>query len=199
MSAQLASSGVAAPNYFTASLMLAAGVSVNINAPTLAALSDVVGKLQATEAANDTPQVQSGKPAPAAKAAAPPAQPQTAGQSASAAAAQAGDAGNASASTATPASAQPAASGSASAGEAGNAAAAAGPVAAAPTASSSTPAASPEVTFEVLKKAFLSLSTKAGGRALCEGVLKPFALAKLSEAKPEQYAAVLAQIEKAAA
>src|SRR5205085_3905837 len=64
------------------------------------------------------------------------------------------------------------------AGEAGNAAVAQTAEASAPAASPATPAASPEVTFDALKKAFLALSTKAGGRALCEGVLKPFSLAK---------------------
>jgi hypothetical protein len=59
--------------------------------------------------------------------------------------------------------------------------------------------AAPGVTFDVLKKAFLALSTKAGGRALCEGVLKPHALAKLSDAKEEQYGALLDAINKAAA
>ena len=59
--------------------------------------------------------------------------------------------------------------------------------------------AAPGVTFDVLKKAFLSLSTKEGGRAKCEGVLKPHGLAKLSEAKEDQYAAILAAIEKASA
>lgn len=83
----------------------------------------------------------------------------------------------------------------------GNAAAASSTPAAAgaSTASSSGGAASPEVSFEQVKKAFLALSTKPGGRALCEGVLKPFGLAKLSEAKAEQYAAVLTAINKAGA
>jgi hypothetical protein len=66
-----------------------------------------------------------------------------------------------------------------------------------PTPSAASP--SEAVTFDQLKKAFLSLSTKDGGRAKCEGVLKPFGLAKLSEAKDDQYAAVLAAIEKASA
>lgn len=90
---------------------------------------------------------------------------------------------------------------STAAGEQGNAAAASSAPAAsdAPAVSSSEASASPEVSFEQLKKAFLGLSTKANGRALCEGVLKPFGLAKLSEAKPEQYAAVLAEIQKASA
>lgn len=59
--------------------------------------------------------------------------------------------------------------------------------------------AAPGVSFDELKKAFLSLSTKTGGRTLCEGVLKPLGLGKLSEAKPEQYAALLDAINKAAA
>lgn len=83
------------------------------------------------------------------------------------------------------------------AGDAGNASTA-GPAAAASPASSPKPEAAPEVTFDVVKKAFLALSTKADGRSKCEAVLKPFKVAKLSEAKPEQYAAVLEAIEKAA-
>lgn len=87
-------------------------------------------------------------------------------------------------------------------GDAGNeqstAGRSAGQPAAATSASSSTPAASPAVTFDTLKKAFLALSTKPGGRALCEGVLKPFTLGKLSEAKEEQYAQLLVAIEQAA-
>lgn len=61
------------------------------------------------------------------------------------------------------------------------------------------PQASTAVTFDELKKAFLGLSTKAGGRALCESVLSPFKLAKLSEAKPEQYGDILGLINKAGA
>jgi len=139
-----------------------------------------------TVAANDTPTSApaAGKSKPAATAAQTAAATAPAGASASPTAAS--SAGSAAA---------PAAQ-----GEAGNAASAAGsPAAAASPASSSTPAASPEVTFDMLKKAFLALSTKADGRAKCEGVLKPFGLAKLSEAKPEQYAAVLAEINKASA
>ena len=64
-------------------------------------------------------------------------------------------------------------------------------------ASSSEASASPAVDFDTLKKAFLSLSTKEGGRAKCEGVLKPHGLAKLSEAKPEQYPALLEAIKVA--
>jgi hypothetical protein len=60
-------------------------------------------------------------------------------------------------------------------------------------------AAGAPVQFDELKKAFLNLSTKADGRAKCEGVLKPFGLAKLSEAKPEQYPAILAAIKQASA
>lgn len=69
------------------------------------------------------------------------------------------------------------------------------------TSSSSEPekSAAPAVTFDVLKKAFLALSTKEGGRSKCEGVLKPHGLGKLSEAKEEQYAALLDAINKAAA
>ena len=51
------------------------------------------------------------------------------------------------------------------------------------------------VDFETVKKAFLALSTTPGGREKCQGVIAP--LAKLSEAKPEQYAAILAKIKKA--
>lgn len=66
------------------------------------------------------------------------------------------------------------------------------------TPSSSEPSGSPAVTFDELKKAFLALSTKAGGREKCEAVLKPFNLPKLSAASPEQYAAVMAEIKKQA-
>ena len=59
--------------------------------------------------------------------------------------------------------------------------------------------AAPGVTFDVLKKAFLALSTKPEGRSKCEGVLKPHGLGRLSEAKEEQYAALLDAINKAAA
>jgi hypothetical protein len=86
------------------------------------------------------------------------------------------------------------------------------PAIVAPTAAPQAPAAtSPEsnaaspsepaavvVTFDALKNAFLALSTKAGGRALCEGVLKPLGLAKLSEAQEEQYGPLLAAIEASA-
>jgi hypothetical protein len=51
------------------------------------------------------------------------------------------------------------------------------------------------VGFETVKKAFLALSTTPGGREKCQAVIAP--LAKLSEAKPEQYAAILAKIKKA--
>lgn len=98
------------------------------------------------------------------------------------------------ASAATPSQASTAAT-----GDTGNGAAAAGPAAAATTASSAKPDAAPEVTFDSLKKAFISLSTKPNGRALCEGVLKPLSLGKLSEAKPEQYAQLMTAIEKASA
>ena len=55
------------------------------------------------------------------------------------------------------------------------------------------------VDFETVKKAFLALSVKEGGRARCEQVLKPFSLGKLSEAKTEQYGQILQAIHKAAA
>jgi hypothetical protein len=175
MSAQLAGGGaVASANNFNAHLVLAAGVTAFISAPSLSELSKVVGQLQPTEAVND-----SGKPNAAPK---PTAATAPAGASASPVAG-----------SSAPAAAAPAAQ-----GEAGNAVAGAqAGASSAPTASTEKPSQSPEVSFEVLKKAFLALSQKANGRALCEGVLKPFALAKLSEAKPEQYAAVLTAINKA--
>jgi hypothetical protein len=188
------SAALSPSNTFSARLTLAAGVLVMIEAPSMSALGEIVGKL---EAANDP--VAPGKSGKAATAPAGQAASQTAASSAPAAVAKAaGDAGNA-ASTSTPATVQGAAAGSA-AGEAGNVAGG-GQSAPASTASSDTPAASPAVTFEALKKAFLALSTKADGRAKCEAVLasvdpKP---ARLSEAKPEQYAALLAAIEKASA
>jgi hypothetical protein len=74
----------------------------------------------------------------------------------------------------------------------------AGQPAAASTASSTKLDAAAAPTFDEVKKAFLALSTKPNGRALCEGVLKPFALAKLTEAKVEQYGALKAAIDKAA-
>jgi hypothetical protein len=98
MSAQLAS-----PNSFSAHLALAAGVSVTINAPTLADLSGVVGKLQPVVAANDTPTKAPSAAKPNPHAATPA--PQVA-------------AGNDPASTGTPANAPPAASGSAGSGDA---------------------------------------------------------------------------------
>lgn len=174
MSAQLASS-----NSFSAHLALAAGVSVSISAPSLSSLQEVVGKLQPTEAANDT------APAPA------PGKSKPAGTQ-TAATAPAGSPASPTAASSAPAAAAPAAQ-----GDAGNATPAAGQPAAAQTASSEKPAGAAEVSFDTLKKAFLALSTKADGRAKCENVLKPFGLAKLSEAKPEQYAAVLAAIEEA--
>lgn len=181
-------SSISESNSFSAHLALAAGVHVSISAPTLADLSQVVGKLQPPEAANDavavTPAGQVvGKPKPAA-ATAPAGKPasQTTEPSAQAAAAQAaqGDAGNA-----TPA----------------------GQAADASTASSTKPEgaaagslpADPDEAFKVLKKAFLGLSTKADGRAKCEAVNKKFGVAKLSDNKPENYAAVLAAIEEEAA
>jgi hypothetical protein len=85
-------------------------------------------------------------------------------------------------------------------GDTGNATGTAGgQTAGATDVSSSTPAGSPAPTFEEVKKAFIALSTKPNGRALCEGVLAPFKLTKLSEAKAEQYAAIKALIDKAAA
>jgi hypothetical protein len=151
-------------------------------------------------AANDAVAPGKSKPAaataPAGPSASPPAAP-----SAPPAAAAGADAGNASASTATQASAQPAAAGSAaSAGEAGNGAAASASPAtgAASTASSSEPSGSPAVSFDELKKAFLALSTKPGGREKCEAVLKPFGLPKLSAANADQYAAILAEIKRQA-
>lgn len=207
MSAQLQDGGavITTPNSFHARLALAAGVSVVINAPTLADLSHVVGRLQPTEAANE------GNAAPAAKAAAGKSATQTTASSATPAAAQGGEAGNAHASTATPGSAQPAASGSVPSGEAGNASAAAQPAASsAQTASTGTQSGSAATAggelpadekeaFEVVKKVFLALGSKAGGRDKCMEVLTPFGLSKLSEAKPEQYAAILAALKKASA
>lgn len=81
----------------------------------------------------------------------------------------------------------------------GNAAATEAPSPTASTASSSEASASPAVSFDVLKKAFLALSTKEGGRAKCEAVLKPFGLTKLSEAKEDQYGALHAAIQTASA
>jgi hypothetical protein len=85
---------------------------------------------------------------------------------------------------------------STAAAEAGNGAAAAGQAVGATSASSPTPADSPAPTFDETKKAFLALSATKG-RAACEGVLKPFGIAKLSDAKPEQYAALLYAIKDA--
>lgn len=188
MSAQLAEHGVPT-NRFTAHLALAAGVTVSIHAPTMHDLSSVVGKLQATEPANDAGNGAKVAGSPATKTAASSAQ--------GAAGKAAGDAGNASASTGTQGNAQPAAGGSAQAGDTGNAT---GAAAGAQTASSSAASGSPEITFDVLKKAFLALSTKAGGREKCEAVLasvepKP---AKLSAATPDQYPALMTAIEEAA-
>jgi hypothetical protein len=77
----------------------------------------------------------------------------------------------------------------------------------APTATTETPApaespsesAAEAVDFETVKKAFLKMSTMEGGRARCESVLKPFGIAKLSEAKAEQYGEILVLIKKASA
>jgi hypothetical protein len=175
MSAQLAAAS-APSNHFNAQLVLADGVTAYVQAPTLPELAKWVARLQAEPANDTTVVVKADKTVKT-----PPA-------------------GNASASTSTPASAQVAGNGSAAAGEAGNAAGSAtGTSPSAPTASSDKPAESAAVSFDELKKAFLALSTKPEGRAKCEAVLKPFAVAKLSEAKPEQYAAVLAAIVKASA
>lgn len=57
-------------------------------------------------------------------------------------------------------------------------------------------AAAAEVTFDVLKAAFLAYNSK-NGRPATEAMLKGFGLGKLSEAKPEQYAAIKAEMEKA--
>jgi hypothetical protein len=89
------------PNSFSADITLANGVDVRVRASTLADLSQVVGRLQPTEAANDANTV-AASPKPAATPAA---------TSAPAAA------GNVPASTATPASAPAAVSGSAPAGD----------------------------------------------------------------------------------
>jgi hypothetical protein len=69
---------------------------------------------------------------------------------------------------------------------------------ASPTASpASSETSTPAPDFETVKKAFLALSTKEGGRARCEAVLKPFSLNKLSEAKADQYGDILIAINKA--
>lgn len=180
MSAQLAAASAQLSNHFNATLVLADGVTAYVQAPTLPDLAKWVARLQ-SEPANDTTVV--------VKAADKP---------------KVTGAGNAPAPTGTtantPASAPAAAGGSAPAGEAGNAAGSATGISpSASTASSDKPAESPAVSFDELKKAFLALSTKPEGRAKCEAVLKPFGVAKLSEAKPEQYAAVLAAINKASA
>jgi hypothetical protein len=169
MSAQLAGHGVPT-NSFSAHLALAAGVTVSIHAPSMHALRNVVAVLQPTEPANDA-----GNASTPNRVTVPAGSPAT---------------------QTTAPSAQPAAV--VGAGEAGNAHVAAPQGgSSAQTASTDKQSASPEVTFDVLKKAFLALSTKAAGREKCEAVLKPFGLAKLSAATPEQYAAVLAEIEKA--
>lgn len=175
MSAVLAGDNANLPlNRFTAHLALAAGVTVSIHAPTLVDLQHVVARLQPTEAANEAP----GKPNPPASAATAPAgspATQTAAPSAPpAAASAAGEQGNAAAASPSPASA------------------------AASNVSSSAPSESPAVSFDEVKKAFLGLSSSKG-RAACEKVLALFGLAKLSDAKPEQHANVLAEIKKAAA
>jgi hypothetical protein len=83
-------------------------------------------------------------------------------------------------------------------GEAGNAAQGAGQAAGATGASSSTPGESPSVTFDAVKSALLGLVAKKQ-RPAGEAVLKEFNLAKLSDAKPEQYAQLKAALDKAAA
>lgn len=86
------------PNSFSAHLALAAGVAVSITAATMEQLAGVVAKLQGPAAASDKPR---GSTAAAAAA-----------DNIPGVKARDGEAGNASASTSTPASAQPAASGS---------------------------------------------------------------------------------------
>jgi hypothetical protein len=98
MSAQLAAAA-ASSNNFSAHLVLAAGVTAYLQAPTLADLSAVVAKLQES-AANDAPNKPQAAPA-ATPAPAPTAAPQVQPE------------GNASASTGTQASAQAATGGSA--------------------------------------------------------------------------------------
>lgn len=173
------------------------GASVTLSCSSPIELKNALATFGIGQAANDSGNV------PPVTAAVTKGPQQTAAPSAPAVAAPAAqaDAGNASASTAAPASAPPAAAGSAtSAGEAGNVGTTAG-TAAAPTASSSEPAASPAVSFDELKKAFLALSTKPAGREKCEAVLKAVdpAPAKLSAATPEQYPALMAAIQKASA
>jgi hypothetical protein len=211
MSAQLAEQGaslgsiagaIGLRNHFTAHLALAAGVTVSINAPTLSDLSAAVAKLQPTEAVNDpmagksVAEVMLGNSNAPARGAAP-------SQATTAAPV---DAPKQTAAASTPAAetAAPPSQASTAAGEAGNADAAAPqggtsaqPASSQPSTASAETAGGEPVTFDVLKKAFLALSTKAAGREKCEAVLKPFGLAKLSAATPEQYAAVLAEIEKA--
>lgn len=180
MSAQMAST---AASSFTANLVLAAGVSAYLQAPTLSALTAAVAKLQPTEAINDTPnKVPSGNAKGAATA--------PAGASA----------------TATAASSAPPAAAPAAQGDAGNAAAAASQpqeTPAASDASSSAPATSlpsdEKEAFAIVKKAFLALGGQTGGREKCEAINKKFGVTKLSENKPENYAAVLAEIQAAGA
>lgn len=175
MSAQLQGDSVSAyrpSNHFSATLLLEAGVIARIEAPTFMGLQATIAKLQPTEAANEG----NAKPAAAQATAGKPASQAAAASAPAAAASAAGEQGKGAAAS------QPSATGAAS------------------SASSSAGSTSPDgasVTFDELKKAFLTLSTKADGRAKCESVLKPFGLGKLSEAKPEQYAAVLAEIKKA--
>lgn len=176
------------------------GASVTLTCSSPAELKNALATFGIGQAANDATAAP-GKSAKAATAPAGPSASPTAAPSAPAAAAPAaGDAGNASASTSTPASAPAAASGSAPAGEQGNGASTAAAPAGSSQAQAPAPAASvgEAVSFDDLKKAFLALPTKAGGREKCEAVLKPFNLPKLSAASPEQYAAVMAEIKKQA-
>jgi hypothetical protein len=122
--------------------------------------------------------------------------------------AKTGDARGWTAAEANPAAASAAAQSQASTaatGDAGNATSAGNadpaPLAAQAAAASTAlaPAGEPTTSFDELKKAFLGLSTKPGGRELCIAALKPFNLAKLSEAKPDQYRGLLSAINKAAA
>lgn len=176
MSAQLSAVAGDPGNSFHARLVLAAGVLVNITAPSMRDLTAVVAKLQPTEAVNDSGKPGAAAGSPASPTAAPSAQP-------AAAAAAKGEAGNVAAASPSPA-----------------AAAASTASTSAPSPSAATAGNGEGVTFDVLKKAFLALSSKANGRALCEGVLGTVEpkLGKLSEAKPEQYAGLMDAIKKAA-
>jgi hypothetical protein len=104
------------------------------------------------------------------------------------------------------ASAQAAQPGSTAAtGEAGNATSAGsdgqasqGALAGASSSGPASAAGGKELTFDEVKKPFLALS-QTKGRPACEAVLGQFKLAKLSDAKPEQWAQLKAAIDKAAA